>query len=348
MERFSESELIEISIAIGGSILLGWLIKRFLLPVFFKISKRTKWEGDDLLVESISKWVITWFLLAALIYVLPVFSGHFPYIKRKESLIQHIIGVLYIFSLTWVAARVVGGLLHIRSHRENGVIVSSSILANIVRGIIYCIGFILILQTFGVAIAPLLAALGVGGIAVALALQPTLSNLFSGLQLIASGKINIGDFIQLEGGQRGFIRDITWRNTTIETGQNNIVVVPNSKLADSVVENFFLDDKKLSVTLPLRVGYETDLAKAEQVIIQVTAQVLENVAGGVKEIKPIVRYSAFGESGIDVKVSFSVREYANQFLIVSELIKAIHKKFREEGIDIPYPVRTVIMNKWKI
>ena len=110
-------------------------------------------------------------------------TGTYSLVRNNEVLIKNIIGALYILSFTMVIARITAGLLQIRGERHDHELASTSILGNIVRAIVYCIGLILILQTFGVAIAPLLTALGVGGIAVALALQPTLSNLFSGLQL---------------------------------------------------------------------------------------------------------------------------------------------------------------------
>jgi small-conductance mechanosensitive channel len=209
---------------------------------------------------------------------------------------------------------------------------------------VYCLGFILILQNFGIAVAPLLTALGVGGLAVALALQSTLSNLFSGLQIIASGKFNTGDFVQLESGQKGFIRDITWRNTTIETSQNNFIIVPNSKMADSIIENFFLVNKEITFNVKLAVGNECDLDKVEQVSVEVARAILNKHAGGVKDFEPFVRFFNFGERGIELKIFLRVKEYDDQFLIVSEFIKALQKRYQSEGITIPYPIRTVYLN----
>ena len=344
MGGFTNNQLLEIGIAIGGSIVFGWLIRKLIFPFIYRLTKKTKWKSDDLVVESIGQWVVFWFFLGACLYILPIFSEVFSFAGRNEGAIKNIIGALYIFSFTWVVARIVAGMLQIRSEKDKEF-ASTSILGNIAKAIVYCIGLILILQTFGVAIAPLLTALGVGGIAVALALQPTLSNLFSGLQLIASGKINIGDFVKLESGQTGFIRDITWRNTTLETGQNNIIILPNSKLADSIVENFFLADKKINYSVMARVGYESDLEKVERVSKQVAKEILETHAGGVKEFEPTVRFYNFGESAIELRVYLEVKEYADQVLITSEFIKALHKRFTREGISIPFPVRTVIMNK---
>ncbi len=343
MEKLTNNHLIEIAIAVFGGIILGWLVKKLLFPVLYKLTRKTKWKSDDLIIESVGKWVIFWFFLGACLYIAPIFKANFTIAKNNSLLIDRIIVSLYIFSVSVVIARIAAGMLQIRSERDDSIVPTTSILGNIAKAIVYVIGFIFILQTFGVAIAPLVTALGVGGIAVALALQPTLSNLFSGLQLIASGKINIGDFIQLEGGQKGFIRDITWRNTTIETAQNNIIVVPNSKMADSIIENFFLTDRKITFNVLVGVGYESDLDKVERVSIQVAREILESQSGGIKDFEPFVRFYNFGDSSIDLKVFLQVMEYADQFAITSEFVKLLHKRYNQEGINIPFPIRTVHM-----
>jgi small-conductance mechanosensitive channel len=272
-----QEHIIEITIAIVGSLIAGWLVKKLLFPFLYKLVRRTKWKSDDLLIESIGHWVIFWFFLAACFYILPIFTVAFSMSSGRARFLENLLGSLYVFSLTWVVARVVAGTIQIRSKKDGSEIPSTSILGNIIKVILYCLGFILILQNFGIAIAPLVTALGVGGLAVALALQPTLSNLFSGLQIIASGKINIGDFVQLENGKNGFVRDITWRNTTIETGQNNIIIVPNSKMADSIVENFFLINREITFYVQVGVAYDSDL---EKVPSRQPGQFLKNLKAG--------------------------------------------------------------------
>lgn len=345
MGTLTNKNLLEIAIAVAGSLLLGFLIKKFIFPFLYRLTHKTKWKSDDLVIESAGQWIIFWFFLAACLYALPIFTNAISGVKKNEALIKNIIGSLYILSITFMTARIMAGMLQIRSQKDDSEIPTTSILGNIVKAIVYCIGLILILHRFGVAIAPLVTALGVGGIAVALALQPTLSNLFSGLQLIASGKINIGDFVQLENGQKGFIRDITWRNTTIETAQNNVIVVPNSKMADSIIENFFLTDREITFSVLVGVGYESDLEKVEKISIQVATEVLEKFEGGVGDFEPFVRFYNFGDSSIDLKVFLRVKEYADQFLITSEFIKALHSRYNQEGINIPFPIRTVYMKQ---
>jgi small-conductance mechanosensitive channel len=341
----NREQIIEITIAIAGSIVLGWLVKGLIFPYLYKLTRKTKWKSDDLVIDSIGKWVIFWFFLGACYYVLPIFTTEYPIVNKYESILEDLLGSLFIFSLTVVFAKVIAGMLKIRSVNDNSEIPSSSILGNIVKIIIYILGFILILHNFGVAIAPMVTALGVGGLAVALALQSTLSNLFSGLQIIASGKFNIGDFVQLETGQKGFIRDITWRNATIETAQNNFIIVPNSKLADSIVENFYLVNKETTYFVIVGVGYESDLEKVERVSVEVAKDILRKVEGGVKDFEPQVRFFNFGDSSIGLKIFLRVNEYADQFMITSEFIKALQKRYKAEGINIPFPIRTVHLNK---
>lgn len=344
MIDFTNDQLIEMGITLAGALLAGWIVKKFIFPFLYKLTHKTKWKSDDLLIKSVAQWVIFWFFLGALVYLMPVLMDGIPFIGKNEDHVRDFFSAMLIFSLTVVTAKVVSGMLQIRSEKTDSELPSTSILTNIVRAIVYCIGLILILQKFGVAIAPLVTALGVGGLAVALALQPTLSNLFSGLQIIASGKLNIGDFVQMEGGQKGFIRDITWRNTTIETAQNNIIIVPNSKMADTIVENFFLVDREITFNVLVGVSYDSDLSKVERVSIEVAKKVLEAHNGGVVSFEPFVRFYNFGESSIDLKIFLRVKEYADQFMITSEFIKALHSRFNQEGINIPFPIRTVYMN----
>jgi small-conductance mechanosensitive channel len=116
-------------------------------------------------------------------------------------------------------------------------------------------------------------------------------------------------------------------------------------MADSIIENFFLNDRKITFNVLVGVGYESDLDKVEKVSIQVAKEILQNHYGGNKEFEPFVRFYNFGASSVDLKVFLQVMEYADQFAITSAFIKALHKGYNQEGINIPFPIRTVYMNK---
>jgi small-conductance mechanosensitive channel len=209
--------------------------------------------------------------------------------------------------------------------------------------LIFSIGALIILQSVGISITPLVTALGIGGLAVALALQPTLSNLFAGLQIIISKQVEVGDYVQLDSGQKGYVTDVSWRNTKIRELPNNLIVVPNSKLADSIVTNFNQPQKEMSVLVKCGVSYDSDLEKVEKVTIDVAKKVLKKIQGGESEFEPFIRFHTFGDSSIDFSVILRVKEFVNKYLIRHEFIKALHKRYNKEGINIPFPIRTVYM-----
>jgi small-conductance mechanosensitive channel len=195
----------------------------------------------------------------------------------------------------------------------------------------------------GISITPLITALGVGGLAVALALQPTLSNLFAGVQIIISKQLEPGDWVETDSGAKGYVVDVSWRNTTIRELPNNLIIVPNSILANSVITNFSRPQKKMSVVIEVGVSYDSDLARVERVTIEVAKKVVKEVQGGEAEFEPILRYHTFSDFSINFSVILRVKEYINKYLVRHEFIKALHKRYNEEGIEIPFPIRTVHM-----
>ena len=213
------------------------------------------------------------------------------------------------------------------------------------RIIVFIIGILIILHSLGISITPILTALGVGGLAVALALQDTLSNLFAGLHIILTRQIKPGDYIKLETGEEGYVVDITWRNTTIRELPNNYIIIPNLKLAQAIVKNHYLPDREISVTVQLGVSYDSDLEKVERVTIEVAKEVMMEVPGGIPEFQPFIRYHTFGDFSINFTVIMRCREFTDQYLIKHEFIKRLHKRYKDEGIIIPFPIRTVYINK---
>lgn len=242
---------------------------------------------------------------------------------------------------TVFVGRFVGRYIHHHTAGISGDFPAASLVQHVARIVVYLVGILVIMQTAGISVTPVLTALGVGGLAVALALQDTLANLFAGIQIIASRKIRPGQFVRLEGGQEGYISDITWRNTTIRTLPNMMVIVPNGKLASSIVTNAYLPAKEVSSRVEVGVHYDSDLEKVEQIALETAMAIAKEFPGGVTKPAPVVRFNQFGDSAINMAVVFRVKEYADQFLMQHLLIKALHRRFREEGVVIPYPIRTL-------
>ncbi len=221
----------------------------------------------------------------------------------------------------------------------------SSLFHIVIRILIYIGGAIVIANYLEHDIKAMLTALGVGGLAVALALQDTLGNLFAGMQILASKQLKPGDYIKLEENVEGYVCDINWRNTTIKTLLENIIIVPNSKLSTSITTNYFTFQKNLYFKLSVGVHYDSDLEFVEKVTLEVAEEVLSKFPDVPKDFKPRVRFYEFADSSINFKVWMATDLYENQFIIRHKFIKALQARYQKEGIVIPYPIRTLYMEK---
>jgi small-conductance mechanosensitive channel len=207
--------------------------------------------------------------------------------------------------------------------------------------VLITVGGMLILDNLGVSLTPLLTTLGIGSLAVAIALQDTLGNLFAGLHIKADRPIAVGQFVRLDSGDEGYVERIGWRSTRIKMLPNKTAVVPNSKLVQSTIINYDLPDPELAVLVEVGVHYDSDLKKVERVTCEVAREVMRAVPGGMPEFDPFIRYHTFNQSSIDFTVILRARTFVDNYLIKHEFIKALQEKYRAEGIVIPFPIRTV-------
>jgi small-conductance mechanosensitive channel len=260
-----------------------------------------------------------------------------------RSVVDRVLLAVIVLMVAFTAAGLAAGAVRSIVLSRSGVAQSATIFVNITRVLVLGIGVLVLLQTLGISITPMLTALGVGGLAVALALQDTLGNLFAGVQVLASKKVQPGDFIRLDSGEEGYVVDINWRNTTVEQIAGNVVTVPNAKIAEAILINYHQPVQDMSVVIPVGVSYDSDLEKVERVTIEVGREVMTNVEGGVPDHEPLVRFHSFGDSSIDFRVILRAAEYKAQYLIVHEFIKRLHARYRAEGIEIPFPMRTLVM-----
>jgi small-conductance mechanosensitive channel len=328
--------LVAVALLVGGPI-LGWLFQRTVVVGLRRRATVTTWGGDDIVIDAIHDVLIVWLAVVGVFGAASVL----PLSTRLQRGLERLLVAVLILSVTVVLARMAGGAIKRYSERAAGIMRSTSIFVNIARFLIFVIGVLVLLQTYGISIAPMLTALGVGGLAVALALQDTLSNLFAGLQIIATRKVKPGDFVQLETGQEGYVTDVDWRHTSIRMLPNNLVLVPNSKLVNSVVVNCHYPNEEMSVLVEVGVGYESDLPHVERATVEVATEVLHDVKGGAPDFEPFIRYHTFNESSIDFTVILRAREFADQYLLKHEFVKRLHRRYKAEGIVIPFPIRTL-------
>jgi small-conductance mechanosensitive channel len=241
--------------------------------------------------------------------------------------------------------RVLKSLLDLYADKTPLLEGSRGIVHTVVRIVVMSLGILILMDSFGISITPVLASLGIGSLAVALALQPTLENFFSGLQILIDKPIKPGQFIKLESGEEGYVQKVGWRSTWVRMLPNNVVVIPNKILVNSKVLNYYYPETEMSTLVQVGVHYDSDLEHVEKVIIEVAEDVLKNVEGGVPHFKPFIRYHTFNDFSIDLTVILRVREFVDNYLVRHEFIKKLHKRFRQEGIVIPYPIRTLDWNE---
>ena len=247
-----------------------------------------------------------------------------------------------IFSVTLTAANVVGVLIVRLGERRSLAVAVTGLAQTSARAAVLAVGSLILLGALGVQITPLLTALGVGGLAVALALQDTLSNLFAGLHLLADRPIGVGDYVKLADGVEGFVVDVGWRSTRVRHLQNSIAIVPNSLVAKSTIVNYDLLRAPLGISVRVSVDYASDPDRVEALLIEETQRAVGEVPGLLGEPAPSARLiPGFSESGLEFSLVCHVAKYVDQYLVQHELRKRILRRLRAEQIAISLTSRVV-------
>ncbi|EMJ96388.1 mechanosensitive ion channel family protein [Leptospira alstonii] len=332
--RFSQDFLLELGTATGiffFVLLIGYILGDRIVPKLSDVLFRNQIRNLHPIYKAGRKIIrLLFFLLASFLFLkvlkLSSIFGESVFLGFK---------ILSIVLLTFALVRLFSAVFETYSEKTEGLIPSASIIGNAIRIILFAIGVLLILQSLGISIAPILGALGVGGLAVALGLQPTLSNLFSGLSILLGKQLKKGDYVRLQGdGLEGRVQDITWRSTTIRKYDDKTIVVPNSVMSSSVFTNFDLHSKEFSIRITAAVAYQNDLEKVEILSVQIGKEVLKKFykSEEVKEVSFV--YQKFGEGFIQFEIDLPYREFSDQFPIKHEFIKRLHSRFLKEGIEL--------------
>ncbi|MBP2400624.1 mechanosensitive ion channel family protein [Streptomyces syringium] len=333
-------DVIAAGIAVAAGLALA-LVLRVILRWLGERARRTRWTGDDIIVDVL-RTLVPWSAVAAGVAAA---AAALPLTRQVGHIVSQTLTALVMLTATLTAARVISGLARSVAQSRSGVAGSATIFVNITRVVVLAMGFLIILETLGVSIAPLLTALGVGGLAIALALRDTLANLFAGVHILVSKTVQPGDYIRLSSGEEGYVRDINWRNTVVEDLSNNLVIIPNAQLAGTNMTNFSRPEQQLTVTVQVGVGYDSDLEHVERVTNEVVDGVMKDITGAVSDHEAAVRFHTFGDSRIGFTVILGVGEYSDKYRIKHEFIKRLHQRYRSEGIRIPAPARTVSLEQ---
>ncbi|OIO29606.1 MAG: hypothetical protein AUJ60_04610 [Nitrospirae bacterium CG1_02_44_142] len=338
-----KSALIPSAVALM-SVFALFIIRSISFKLLHRWAEKTETKLDDIIIKVFKTPSIYWCVAIGLYIGIAVSDISEKYVFYLTKIIH----IIVIFSITIASANLAGKVFRNYIQKSSLPIPTTGLAYGILKGTILIIGLLIILSVLGISITPLITALGVGGLAVALALQDTLSNLFAGIHILMEKSVRVGDFIKLETGQEGYVEDITWRTTRVRMLPNNTVIIPNSKLSQSIVINYYLPEKRMSLLIPIGVSYSSDPEKVEKILVEEAKKAVGEIPGLLGDPEPFVRFiPGFGESSLDFTLICQVQEFVDQYLAQHELRKRIFKRFREEGIEIPFPHRTVYLREEK-
>ena len=326
------------------SIVVAFLVFKVVFPLIVRFTNWTPTDLDSSLVKSV-RWPVTFGILvlgAYLAVTIPLgLSGseqdRADTIARAAGIVVGITVVVGLITsaIDWYLATLATRTNHVVDLRL------FPLFRRVGGVIIYGIGALLVLDVMDINISPLIAGLGLGGLAVALAIQPTLANLFAGTYVMTEGVITTGDYIELEGGMAGYVVEVGWRSTRIRTWGNNLVVVPNARFAETIITNYQQPVPAVNVYVTCGVSYDSDLDLVEEVSREVMNDLVENDPNAIRSYGSWFAFDAFGESNVNFWLFLQSRDRLASFNLQSSLIKNLHRRFKEEDITINYPVRTL-------
>ena len=316
---------------------VGLIVRRIVFARLRTWAKKSVTRFDESLLDAFHGPVLLWILIFAISVATD--SSDLP--ARYALFTKHTLQALWILSFTMVAGRFARRMLQVYGTRKDGSPHMGTLTQVLINVVVGAIGLLMLLRALGFDITTVLTAFGVGGLAVALALQDTLSNFFAGFYISIAGQVRVGDFVKLEGGQQGYVSDIGWRSTTLREPNQNLVVIPNNKLGQSIVTNFYLPDRRIAANVVVNVSYEADISKVEAVLRDVAARVVESDSALLKEPAPTVQLTAFNATAAEFTLGTQVASYEDQGRVQHELRKEIIRSFREAHIAIPHPVKAI-------
>ena len=328
---------------IGPMVFVLWTVlllavKKWILAITRRyVAQHKTWVWAELLIDALPP-AITIAILAGGVALL---DRILPLSPRSDRVFAVVLAGALILALIIFADRICRRLVERLATRSPALQGAHGLVQAGVRGVIIGLGVLVFLDSIGISITPLVASLGIGSLAVALALQDTLANLFAGIYMIAEKPVESGHFIKLESGEQGYVIRVGWRSTHIRMLSDTMVVVPDSKLVGSVSTNFSLPGNELVVTVDAGVDYGSELQHVEQVTLEVAHELMIQADGAVRGFEPRVRYHTFGDSSINFTVWLGARDFVSGMAIKHEFIKRLHERYRHAGISLPFPTRTL-------
>jgi small-conductance mechanosensitive channel len=329
---------------IGASLLLAAVIN-LILKILLKKAEKTGTKLDDIILHAMGKPLYIMVLVAGLYYAV----HETPYIGEMmnnfdgDYRYRHFLLTLF---GTWVAASLVKRIIREYGYelaaRTKGEMDDRLVALADMSGtyIIWMLGLMIALSGVGVEIGPVIATMGIAGLALALAAQNLLSNVFGGMTITIDQLYKVGDRVEFSGVY-GDIYEIKPRYTKIKTLDNMIITIPNSKVINDNIVNYAAPDTMVRVKIPIGVAYGTDPEKVDKIMLEIT----DNTPNVLKEPKPLVRFTQYAESSQNFELLVWINHYDERHRVLDSIFRDMFKRFKEEGIEIPFNQMDVHLKK---
>lgn len=342
--KYTKSFLVLITFVFAATIV--YLIFK---KVLRKLSQKTRTDLDDIILKKAEVPVSLLILFSGIKSALSPLQ-----LEEGISLIAHdTLSSILIMIATYLSVAVIDALIEKAlknfAHKTHSKVDDQLLLLSrkTVRFLATLLAMIFILQVWGVKIGPLLASLGIVGIAVAFGLQNTLGNVFGGISMIIDRSIRVGDLIKLDEDTAGEIVDIGLRATKIRTYNNELVIIPNGLLANQKIKNYVLPDTRARIEVPFSVAYGTDIKKVKSIILGEIKKLEFLDQGRLKSGDTRVMFVEMGPSSLNFKAQVWLTDYEQRFQSKEKLNTDIYNALYRNKIAIPFPQMDVHMDVHK-
>lgn len=321
---------------------LARLVDRFLSGTARKLAERSKTDFDDRLVDLIHRPIFVTVALVGLI--LATYSLDLSDLLESLTLttVQTILAVVWlIFGLR--ASKLFLSTMRKQEQRFSFVQTSTEpVLANTLAVILFLAGAYSVLLIWGINVTGLLASAGIVGLALSFAAQDTLANLFAGVAILADRPYEVGDFIILDGQERGQVTHIGLRSTRLLTREDIEVSIPNGLMGNSkIVNEAGGPPRQVRIAVSVGAAYGSDIDQVIEVLLSVGVSHDQTLA----DPEPQVRFRQFGDSSLNFDLLCWITDPAIRGLVLHELNCEVYRQFSKTGIQIPFPQRDLYIKE---
>ena len=319
--------------------LVVWIIEKIVL----RATSKTQTDVDDKFVKKISRPISTLILLLGVMFAVRELA-------LKEDITMVFDRVLYsliILSVAYIIYHFIDIVLIValkKGLRGGNKAVRDSLLSlsqSVLKVVLVVLALLYVLDTWGIQIGPFLAGLGIAGIAIAFALQESLSNIFGGVSIILDQSVKVGDLVYLDADTKGKIAHIGLRSTKINTFDNELIIVPNSLLANSKIQNIGEPEPKTRTVIPFGVAYGADIENVKKIVMKE----IKSVKHFINDPEPVVRFLEMADSSLNFKAYFYVESFENRAGAIDEANTKIYNALNKAGIEIPFPQMDINLKK---